>query len=96
MTVSRIFVNPETTGLLSVKRSPARERRIHDEIIVDASGPEEQAMGWYYYLESTIRFPFPCGGRRRVGSVLRERSVGRLGAFSVAHTSRPSVHWPYE
>ena len=22
--------------------------------------PEEQAMGWYYYLDSKIRFPFPA------------------------------------
>ena len=28
------------------------------EIIVDAYGPEEQAMGWYYYLENTLRSPF--------------------------------------
>ena len=35
-----------------------REERIQDEIVVDAYGPEEQAMGWYYYLEEKIRFPF--------------------------------------
>ncbi len=28
------------------------------EIIVDAYSPEEQAMGWYYYLEKKLRFPF--------------------------------------
>lgn len=39
---------------------PARERRIHDEIIVDAYGPAEQAMGWYYYLERVLGFPFPA------------------------------------
>jgi hypothetical protein len=27
---------------------------------VDAYGPEEQAMSWYYYLEGKIRFPFPA------------------------------------
>ena len=37
---------------------PIRENRIHDEARVDAYGPEEQAMGWYYYLESRLRFPF--------------------------------------
>jgi hypothetical protein len=42
------------------RRQPARERRIYDEIIVDAYGPEEQAMGWYYYLERTLGFPFPA------------------------------------
>ena len=40
------------------KRDPVREERIQDEIVVDAYGPEEQAMGWYYYLEEKIRFPF--------------------------------------
>jgi hypothetical protein len=39
------------------KRDHAREDRIHNEAIVDAS-PEEQAMSWYYYLESKISFPF--------------------------------------
>jgi hypothetical protein len=38
-------------------RDPLREDRIENEAIVDAT-PEEQAMGWYYYLESKIRFPF--------------------------------------
>jgi len=40
------------------KRDPIREDRIHEEVIVDANGPEEQAMGWYYYLEDKLRFPF--------------------------------------
>ena len=31
-----------------VKENKAREERITMEIIVDAYGPEEQAMGWYY------------------------------------------------
>jgi len=39
-------------------KSKAREDRIHMEIIVDAYGPEEQAMGWYYYLEDKLDFPF--------------------------------------
>lgn len=40
------------------KRDPVREDRIQNEVTVDAYGPEEQAMGWYYYLEDKIRFPF--------------------------------------
>ena len=35
-----------------------REHRIAMEAIVDANGPEEQAMGWYYYLEDKIHFLF--------------------------------------
>ena len=40
------------------KKDPIREDRIQNEAIVDAYGPEEQALGWYYYLENKIRFPF--------------------------------------
>ena len=39
------------------KRDTIREDRIYNEAIVDAR-PEEQAMSWYYYLESKISFPF--------------------------------------
>ncbi|HVY94664.1 MAG TPA: calcium-binding protein [Bryobacteraceae bacterium] len=39
------------------KLDPVREARIDNEAIVDAT-PEEQAMGWYYYLQDRIRFPF--------------------------------------
>lgn len=28
------------------------------EIVVDAHDAEEQSMGWYYYLEDQLRFPF--------------------------------------
>jgi len=44
--------------MAKVRRNHDRENRIHEEIIVDAYGPEEQAMGWYYYLEEKLRFPF--------------------------------------
>lgn len=40
------------------RKDPVREDRIHEEAIVDAYGPEEQAMGWYYYLENKLTFPF--------------------------------------
>jgi hypothetical protein len=36
----------------------AREERIAMEIVVDAYGEEERAMGWYYYLDDKIVFPF--------------------------------------
>ncbi len=39
------------------RKDPVREYRIHNEAIVDA-GPDEQALSWYYYLESKIRFPY--------------------------------------
>lgn len=45
-------------SMAKAKRNAAREHRIEMEIIVDASGPEEQAMGWYCYLEGKLAFPF--------------------------------------
>jgi hypothetical protein len=35
-----------------------REERIDYEILVDAYGEEERAMGWYYYAEESMSFPF--------------------------------------
>ena len=35
-----------------------REERIDMEIVVDAYDTEERAMGWFYYLEDKIAFPF--------------------------------------
>ncbi len=45
-------------ALAKLKKNQLREERIHDEVIVDTYGPEEQALGWYYYLENKMRFPF--------------------------------------
>jgi hypothetical protein len=56
------------------QRDPVRESRIHNEAIVDANGPEEQAMGWYYYLDDKIRFPFQAQCiAAKVVSPLRKR-----------------------
>jgi len=44
--------------MAKVKRDEDREERISMEIVVDAYGAEEQAMGWYYYLEDQLEFPF--------------------------------------
>src|SRR5947209_12982407 len=56
-------------GSIAMERIPAeeeREQRIHMEIIVDAYGSEEQAIGWYSYLEDHLQFPFltTCVSRR--------------------------------
>jgi hypothetical protein len=50
------------------RKNKEREERIAMEIIVDAYGPEEQAMGWYYYLKDNLRFPFTaiCTAKRAI------------------------------
>jgi hypothetical protein len=40
------------------KRDPEREERISMEIVVDCYGESEQAMGWFYYLQDRLQFPF--------------------------------------
>lgn len=57
-------------------KDPIREERIQDEAVVDAYGPEEQAMGWYYYLENKIRFPFQAKCiASKVASPLRKGEI---------------------
>ncbi len=53
--------------MAEVTRDEAREERITMEAIVDAYGRDEQAMGWYYYLEEKLGFPFTahCIAERR-------------------------------
>jgi len=38
---------PGSKPMKKPKKDPIREERIHNEAIVDAYGPEEQALGWY-------------------------------------------------
>jgi hypothetical protein len=51
-----------------LRKDKDREERIEMEIIVDAYGSEEQAMGWYYYLEEELQFPFTavCSAKRSI------------------------------
>lgn len=51
-----------------VEKDEVREHRITMEAIVDCYGPEEQAMGWFYYLEDKMQFPFEaeCAVERRI------------------------------
>lgn len=44
--------------MTKIKEDKAREHRIAYEAVVDAYGPEEQAMGWYYYLQDKLATPF--------------------------------------
>jgi hypothetical protein len=66
------------------KRDPVREERIHEEVIVDANGPAEQPIGWYYYLEDKIRFPFQakCITSKVTSPLRRGESVDVRGLAS--------------
>ena len=62
-------------------RDAEREERIVMEIVVDAYGPEEQAMGWYYYLQDTMQFPFTatCIRKRRISPLKEGATVEVVG-----------------
>ena len=51
-----------------LKENKARERRIEMEVVVDAYNALERAMGWYYYLEERLKFPFKarCRSKREI------------------------------
>lgn len=42
----------------SIAIDDIREHRIAIQIIVDCYKEEEQAMGWYCYLDDHLNFPF--------------------------------------
>lgn len=64
-----------------IEEDGVREERISMEIIVDAYGPEEQAMGWYYYLAAQLSFPFKahCIHEKRVSPLRHGEKVDVLG-----------------
>ncbi len=57
-----IILGVETHGYIVAAKLtpkiPAREHRILYEAVVDCYDEVERAMGWYYYLERTVVFPF--------------------------------------
>ncbi|MBI2311040.1 MAG: calcium-binding protein [Betaproteobacteria bacterium] len=60
-----------------LKINSAREKRITDEIVVDAYGEEERAMGWHCYLEGKLAFPFKarCVATRTISPVKKGEEV---------------------
>jgi hypothetical protein len=63
------------------KRDEVREHRISMEVVVDAYGPEERAMGWYYYLENQLQFPFRavCIAKRAISPLRVKDKVEVIG-----------------
>jgi Calcium binding len=64
-----------------VELDEAREERITMEAIVDTYSKDEQAMGWYYYLEAKIQFPFTatCINKRNISPVSQGARVEVVG-----------------
>lgn len=67
--------------MVKPKRDPERERRITMEIVVDAYDTPERAMGWYYYLQDQLQFPFTatCTARRAISPLRVKDEVEVIG-----------------
>jgi hypothetical protein len=67
----------QEADMAKVKRSPARERRIEMEIVVDAYDAEERAMGWFGYLADTLAVPFTatCIAERAISPLRKGEKV---------------------
>ena len=80
------------------KKNQIREERIQNEAIVDAHGSEEQAMGWYYYLDDKIRFPFQakCSLARVISPLRKGETVevqGMAPEDSCSADMLVLIHW---
>ena len=60
-----------------IEEDKEREERIVMEIVVDAYDEVERAMGWYYYLEDKMRFPFnaKCIKQRRISPLKKGQII---------------------
>ncbi len=75
-----------------------RERRIEMEIVVDAHDEQERAMGWYYYLEDKLQFPFTatCIAKRAISPLRVEDEVevtGMPGEDECSHEMFVTMRW---
>ncbi|MDI6773504.1 MAG: calcium-binding protein [bacterium] len=84
--------------MVKPKRDPERERRIAMEIVVDAYNTHERAMGWYYYLQDQLQFPFTatCTAKRAI-SPLRVKDevevIGMPGEEECEHEMFITIRW---
>lgn len=81
-----------------VKEDPIREDRIVMEIVVDAYNDAEVAIGWYCYLENTLKFPFEaaCIDRRRSSPLKFKERVevtGMADSDECRHKMLVLVEW---
>ncbi|MEW5802055.1 MAG: calcium-binding protein [bacterium] len=64
-----------------IEKDKDREYRIEMEVVVDAYDEEERSMGWYYYLDDKIHFPFKakCIQEKRTSPLKQEEEVEVTG-----------------
>ncbi len=68
------------------------------EIVVDAYDENERALGWYYYLEDKLAFPFKakCVAPREISPLKRAEEVDVVGMPSQDECEREmfvTIEW---
>jgi hypothetical protein len=84
--------------MAKARQDKQREQRIAQEIVEDAHDADEQAMGWNYYLEEHLRFPFraKCAAQRAISPLRKGQEVAVVGlapAEECHHEMFLSVTW---
>ena len=80
------------------KHDPEREQRITMEIVVDAYDAQERAMGWYYYLQDQLQFPFTatCLVKRAISPLHikdEDEVLGMPGEEECEHEMFVTIRW---
>ena len=72
------------------KLNAARERRILQEIVVDAHDEAERAMGWFSYLDDRLQSPFTarCITKRAISPLRVGDEVDVIGMAPEAECAR--------
>ena len=70
---------------MTTAQDAERDERIMMEIVVDCYDEDEQMIGWYYYLEDTLLFPFTavCTNKRSISPQLQISHLDGWGKYSV-------------
>ena len=84
--------------MVKAKEDAEREQRIRMEIVVDAYDEVERAMGWYYYLEGQLMFPFTakCIAKRDISPLKKGETVpveGMASEDDCMHKMFVKIRW---
>jgi len=84
--------------MVMVKENRTHEKHIVDEIIADCYGQGEQAMGWYYYLEENLNFPFIARCiMKKLTSPLKNKEIieviGMAPEYECQHEMLVNIRW---
>ena len=75
---------------MTTAQDAERDERIMMEIVVDCYDEDEQMIGWYYYLDDTLLFPFTaiCINKRSISPIHQGGKFEVVGMASADECDR--------